>query len=184
MGTDLHRLGRQKCLWCHIKNTELYLFGTKSWQITLCKNIIALSAGTDVGLITDPDHGVMHCISIDYGTKAFKPANILFLYHAIQALSGQSFGLKWRKLKFLTRVMLSCGASLTAKAGSAEIKLPRCYKCVTQPTIGALPSADETIFLYELAIGHNVIDFILYDMENRNFIQVSSSPYSRRQKSC
>ncbi len=117
------------------------------------------------------------------GLGTFKPSNIIFL--AIQAQKGLSFGLKWKELEFLTRVMLSSGARLEVRILGGSIKLPRVTHTEVQCKIGAhLPEPHVGVVLYELAYKHNVIDFILYDMNAGSiyWIQVSSSPYSSKSK--
>lgn len=68
----------------------------------MCQKIIALSAG-DIGLMSDwpTKMGMTYCTN-HYGMGAFKPSNILFVYHAIASQKGLSFGLKWKELEFLT----------------------------------------------------------------------------------
>ena len=128
-----------------------------------------------------------YCIE-NSGIAAFKPSNILYLYHALHHLKGFNFTLQWRKLEVLTNVLLGSGTKLTVEGKSGSIILPAVSKRVIQQQIGdLLPGPHVGVVLYEMANGHNVIDSIIYDMRStRNasiyFIQVSSTQYSKKTK--
>ena len=134
------------------------------------------------------DLGFCYCME-NSGLGKFKPSNILYFYHALQHQDGCCFGLKWRSLEFLTSMLFSSGAKLVAKGpNNTTIDFPRVHRKVLQEKLGdLLPHPHSGVVLHEMAYGHNVIDFVMYDMRATAnatifFVQVSSSPYSSKKK--
>ena len=122
------------------------------------------------------------------GIKEWKPAHPYYMYKALKVLGNPLKVLDWQRLETLTQVMLRADVVVSGKNGSLSVK--GADTVLYQDRIGSIPPEiqieDGSVILLILALNHNVLDSILYDLRGNPkrvyFVQTSSTEYSRKKK--